>query len=241
MRRIRIFDESFRLENTTHTLNEKAHHHIARVLRLSAGDTVFIFNGRGDEAEAQISEASKKSTTINILHAINENRESPLKIHLFQALLRNEKMDWVMQKAVELGVNEITPIITTYGQIKLSDERKEKRIMHWEEVIKSAAEQCWRNQLPALNPIINFNNVIPSLNSPSFILHPHAESNTIDLNNRTSINLFIGPEGGFSEEEVAFAKQHGVKALQLGPRILRTETAALTALSIFQAQFGDLL
>lgn len=224
-------------------LDEKASHHLARVLRKEVGDKIILFNGEGGEYEAVITAITKKHITVNILGFSDKAVESPVDIYLAQGLARGEKMDFIIQKAVELGVKKIIPLITTRCNVRLNEEREEKRLSHWKSVSISAAEQCGRTQLPQIEAPLSFANWLPTAKANKcFVLSPHVQPKLPDqpLPPHASILLLIGPEGGLSDEEVKAAIEHQFIPLNLGPRILRTETAPIAAISVLQYCFGDL-
>ncbi len=225
-------------------LNEKNRHHAINVMRCRIGDICYLFDGCGNEVKTRISQISKKEVCVEILEKIENSSESILKIRLFQALCKGEKMDWIIQKSVELGVTDITPIITERCDIKLSSDRLEKKIEHWRNIVISAAEQSGRAVLPALHSVISLKEAI-SLHSDTmrFLLTPSAKMNisTVGAGHVSAVNIYIGPEGGFSDYEISFADKEGVYCVALGKRVLRTETAPLVAISVMQALWGDFL
>ena len=226
-------------ENTAVTLTDDAAHYLSHVLRLSINDPIIIFNGRGGEYDAKIIAHQKKQMQIQIGKFHATDRESPCNIHLAQCLLRNEKMDLVIQKATELGVAQITPIISEYCNIQLSTEKQQKRQQRWQEIIIHACEQCGRNILPRLNAPIQLQHWI-STQSGELKLIFHTENNAaIHATKPKNIIALIGPEGGLSKTEVMLAKQYDFQCASLGPRILRTETAAIAAVSVLQDRWGD--
>jgi len=220
-------------------LTPEAANHVGRVLRMRAGESLTLFNGDGLEYACQIESVEKRRVIVNVLNCQPIDRESPLKIHLYQALSKGERMEMVMQKAVELGVHAITPMLTARSVVRLDSARLEKKLMQWQKIIIGACEQCGRNTLPQLNPVIAFSEALDSKLPLKLILSPHdGERLAIPLE-CSSVALYIGPEGGFSDEEVSLAHQKSVDSWLLGPRILRTETAALTAISLLQYAGGD--
>lgn len=224
-------------------LTANAANHVAKVLRMQPGEALIIFNGDGYDYAATIATINKREVRIIIDAAMKNNNDSPLQIHLLQAVARAEKMDWVVQKATELGVTSITPIITERCGVKLSDDRWEKRVQHWQAVSISACEQCGRNQLPQIHSAIHLPALLAQERSGAlFILSPEAATPLTAHPElaKASIHILVGPEGGFSEQECKQAKERGYQPLKLGPRILRTETAPIVALSLFQGYFGDL-
>jgi len=224
-------------------LDEKASHHLARVLRAKIGDFLVIFNGQGGEHQAVIKQINKKNIEVEILGFVPKETESLLSLQLAQGMARGEKMDFIVQKAVELGVKRIIPLVTERCNVRLSEERGEKRLQHWQSVVISACEQSGRNELPEIVSPLPLLDWLPQvLTDYRFVLSPHTHQ-TLSVSAippAASITLLVGPEGGLTEQEVQLAVDHGFLPLQLGPRTLRTETAALAALAVFQACFGDL-
>jgi len=223
-------------------LDKDAVNHIVNVLRLKTDDSLIIFNGEGGEYSAEIIQIKRREVKVRINTFQNINRESNLNIHLAQGVSLGEKMDFILQKVTELGVAEITPLITARCNVKLSKDRWDKKISRWQKIIISACEQCGRNILPRLNQAINFADFVAQNEAAAkIILHPAAKSVLSDLDvKQNEVSVLIGPEGGFSTEELQLAEQHNFLSVKLGPRILRTETAGLAITSILQAQCGDL-
>jgi 16S rRNA (uracil1498-N3)-methyltransferase len=227
---------------TTIQLDAKASHHLARVLRAQVGDALVVFNGAGGEYPAVITHIDKKSVQVKLQDFSAREVESHLQIQLAQGIARGEKMDFIVQKAVELGVARITPLVTVRCNVRLKDERADKRQQHWQAVITSACEQSGRNRLPTLDAVTDFRDWVSNIQADyKFVLSPHVDKKlaltTIPADSR--IVLLIGSEGGLSDEEVAMAIEHGFDPLNLGQRILRTETATIAALAALQARFGD--
>lgn len=221
-------------------LDEKASHHLARVLRVSLGENIILFNGEGGEYHAVIRQINKKNIVAEVLKFADRNVESPVKIILAQGLARGEKMDFVIQKAVEMGVSEIVPVITERCNVRLDQEREQKRMQHWQAVVISACEQSGRNRLPVMHAPIELEEWMEKTDAEmKFVLSPHAAEKLHDVKRASSVAVVIGPEGGLSEAEIQAAQRKGFSALNLGPRILRTETAALAALAVLQFVFGD--
>lgn len=224
------------------TLSPEASQHVGVVLRMRVGEELTLFCGDNREFQATIESVKKRQVNVVIGKVQNKNCESPLTIHLAQAISKGERMEFVMQKAVELGVTSITPLITERCVVKLDMERMAKKHQQWHGIIISACEQSGRNTVPLLYNPIPFDRYIQQAQAElRLILHPGENKRCRHYSiERTPIDLLIGPEGGFSDNEVRFAKEHGFQPLSLGPRVLRTETAAITALSILQAVGGDL-
>jgi len=225
-------------------LPAQAGEHIARVLRLDAGHPLRLFNGDGAEYAGELASLAKRSVKARVLQsAASPDRESPLRITLGQGIARGEKMDWILQKATELGVARIVPLITDRTEVKLDAERAERRVAHWEAVIASACEQCGRNRLPDVAPPMRLADWAAGLGAESSLrlaLDPHGDTDVRGLEVAQEATLAVGPEGGLSEHDLAILDQAGFRGLRLGPRILRTETAGLAALAALQAIHGDL-
>lgn len=222
-------------------LDEHNRHYVINVMRCRVNDECYIFDGQGHEVKAKIVTISKKEVILEIVEKVENNNESSLKIHLFQALCKGEKMDFIMQKSVELGVTEITPITTERCDIKLSSDRLEKKNEHWNNIIVSAAEQSGRAILPRLNEVVSLQAAIQSTHDVKLLLTPGATNSISSFLNNThkNIAIFIGPEGGFSDTEILMTEKYGVRSVSLGKRILRTETASLAVISSLQMLFGD--
>jgi 16S rRNA (uracil1498-N3)-methyltransferase len=222
----------------------QAGEHLARVLRLDRGHPLRLFNGTGDEYAAELASLAKRSVTARVLEsAAAEDRESPLRITLAQGIARGEKMDWILQKATELGVAAIVPVVTDRTEVKLDAERAERRVAHWEAVVASACEQCGRSRLPEISEPMKLGDWAASLDDAAGLrlaLDPNGDRAPRDLPASLRATLAVGPEGGLSDHDLATLKAAGFHGLRLGPRILRTETAGLAALAAMQALLGDL-
>ncbi len=222
-----------------------AAHHASRVLRLRAGDKVQIFDGIGHECHGVIEDLNGKQVTIGNIIQADAHRESPLQIVLAQALSSSEKMDWVIQKATELGVTEIQPLSTERSVAKLTVDRAAKRAAHWQQVVISACEQCGRNVLPVIHPpmdIMEWLQQVRTNTASKFILLPQGAASLNDqAKPQHQAMLLIGAEGGFNQAESESAILCGFTPIRLGARILRTETAAIAGLSILQTLWGDFL
>lgn len=242
MRTVRIFEGQASLKtNENFTLSQDGYGHLIRVLRFKEGDNFVVFDGLGNEFNAVLTQVNKQALAL-CLDRINRNIESPLEIELGQVISRGDKMEFTIQKAVELGVTSITPLTSRRCSIKLDEKREEKKVEQWQKIAISACEQCGRNYVPRVSKITDLNKWCEEKKNEvlSLTLDPKAKKRIKDLNNPKKIRLLIGPEGGLSEEEIENARLHGFEGISLGPRILRTETAALTTLSILGSLFGDL-
>ena len=218
--------------------------YLGRVLRLAIGDEISVFNGEGGEWSATISAMTKGTAVLQLGESYDAGFESPLKIHLVQGISRGERMDFVVQKATELGVKRITPVLTEYGVVKLDAARAEKRRDHWQGVAASACEQSGRTRLPLIDAPIALKDWFgnkPSQVDAELILAPGATTSLAGLSApQTKVCVLIGPEGGFSAVEYEDAALAGFTAVSLGPRVLRTETAAVATLAVMQSLWGDL-
>ena len=218
--------------------------YLGKALRARIGDRVTIFNGEGPEWLATIMRIGKSSVVLELGESIETGTESPLKIHLVQGISRGERMDFVVQKATELGVKRITPVLTEYGVVKLNPDRAEKRREHWQKIAASACEQSGRTRLPLIDtpvPLKNWFGSKPEKVDAELILMPGAATPLATIPApETKVCVMIGPEGGFSDTEYADADVSGFKAVSLGPRVLRTESAAIATLAILQSLWGDL-
>lgn len=225
-------------------LPAQAGEHVARVLRLDRGHPLVLFNGNGREYRAEICELAKRSVSARILEEQPAtDRESPLKLTLAQGVARGEKMDLILQKATELGVARIVPLITGRTEVKLDAERTARRLAHWQAVIAAACEQSGRMRLPTLEAPIRLANWAANLDASAGLrlaLDPDGDAVPRKLPAFTDATLVVGPEGGLSDQDLSLLDQADFVGLRLGPRILRTETAGLAAITALQAIHGDL-
>lgn len=238
----RVFVTQDLAEGTTIALPEEKRHHLATVLRLSAGDALILFNGDGAEYAATLIAADRKRAEARIDNRTTPRRESPLEITLLQAVARGDRMDFALGKAVELGVTAIQPVFTARGQVKLDGARLDKKHSHWQRVVESAAEQSGRLICPRLAEATELSPLIetPPEADRLLMLAPEATTGLDSQMPATSIALLIGPESGLSNDEIDRASTAGWQALALGPRVLRTETAGMAALAALQTVWGDL-
>jgi len=241
MRTIRIYQTQELHVGGTFSLDEAAWRHVCQVLRLKIGAFFIIFNGDGFDYTAQLTQVGKRQAEVIITKSTKINNESSLTIHLGQAISRSDHMDYAIQKAVELGVTLITPLLTTYSE-SYSTERANKRQQHWQQIAISACEQTGRAVVPIISSPIPLIKWLTEIEEDYFklILHPFCQSSALPSKIASSkLALAIGPEGGFSEEELQLASQQHFQPLLLGPRILRTETATSAAISLAQWLWGD--
>lgn len=226
------------------TLDSEQTHYLGRALRLRAGDSLSVFSAESGEFDATIRSIQKSSAEIAIGGAIATTTESPLKVHLVQGVSRGERMDFVVQKATELGVKRISPVLTEYGVVKLDGVRAAKRREHWQKIAESACEQSGRTRPPLIDDVLPLKSWFGAKTQEAdvdLILKPGATTPMASLSApKTKVCLLIGPEGGFSASEYDDAEVSGFKAVSLGPRVLRTETAAIAAVTVAESLWGDL-
>ena len=239
----RLFVDAELRPNATLSLPEDAAHHAARVLRLQEGDAVVLFDGRGGEYEARLSLPGRGQVEARTGARSDIERESTLAVTLVQAVSSSEKMDFTIQKAVELGVAAIQPVLTAKSVVRLSAEREEKKLTRWRRVAIAACEQCGRNRVPGIGEAMTVEaySRIPGSASLRLLLSPQGDSGLKEVQGKIghAVTLAVGPEAGFSDEEERLLGHAGFLAVRLGPRILRTETAALAALAALNALAGD--
>ncbi|MDB5810273.1 MAG: ribosomal methyltransferase RsmE [Betaproteobacteria bacterium] len=239
----RIYAPDAHAQGAIVALPETAAHHLARVLRAAVGDRVIVFND-GIEYGAVITGIDKHGVSVKLEAGSPVDRENPLTCVLAQAISSGERMDLTLQKAAELGVRSVQPLYSERSIVRLDAERAIKRAEHWRQVMISACEQCGRNRVPdvaAPQPVIEWLGALPPPRDGELraLMAPRADAGLASLAPPASVLLMAGPEGGFTEAESTFAHERGFVALKLGPRILRTETAALAALAAFNARWGD--
>ena len=223
-------------------LSEALARHAVKVLRLEAGDALILFDGLGGEYPAHIESVSSGEVRVKVHGHLDREVESPLNIWLGQALCATEKMDWVLQKAVELGVSRCTPLNARRSVVRLTTERGQKREQHWLKVVQSACEQSGRNRVPQVDSVWDlerWNAALPE-GVTKLLLSPDGNISLTGLARPScSVAIMVGPEGGWSQEECRWAEKAGFQSIRLGPRVLRTETAALALISVLQARWGD--
>ncbi|MDJ0712046.1 MAG: 16S rRNA (uracil(1498)-N(3))-methyltransferase [Woeseiaceae bacterium] len=240
----RLFVSGELINGATLELCDDKARYLGRVLRLRPGDTIRIFNGEGPEHAAIIETIARNTVLLRIGESYESQTESPFRVHLVQGVSRGERMDFVIQKATELGVKRVTPVLTEYGVVKLDAKRADKRREHWQAVAASACEQSGRVRVPRIDAPVALKTWFgdrPAETDAQLILRPGSATPLANIDRpETKVCLLIGPEGGFSSVEYEDADIAGFTPVSLGPRILRTETAAVAALSVLQAKFGDL-
>jgi 16S rRNA (uracil1498-N3)-methyltransferase len=244
----RVYVDAALARGAVVNLSASAAGHVTRVLRLRAGEPLTLFNGLGGEYAGTIEQARGGAVTVAVGEARGVERESPLALTLAQGISRGERMDLVVQKATELGVFAIAPLLTERSVVRLTAQQADRKLNHWRAIAVGACEQSGRNRLPQLSPPRAVTDYLRDLRDGAtasaearLILRPDAEGGVAALRGPLArITVLVGPEGGLTAEEEAAARAAGFKSVRLGPRVLRTETAALAALALLQREFGDL-
>jgi len=222
------------------TLDADAAQHVAKALRLKAGDALVVFDGRGGEYDAAIQRIDRDRVDVKVGAFRDAARESTLQVGLVQGLPEADKMDWIIQKATELGVGWIQPVTCERSVVRLSGDRAARREAHWRRVAIAASEQCGRTIIPDVRPTLGFLSWLAApAETPRWMLMPGAEPLAARPGAPSPLELVVGPEGGFSERERQLLEQQGCAGVSLGPRVLRTETAPLVALAAIHALWGD--
>jgi len=240
----RIFVADPLTEGASLALPDEAARHVGQVLRMRVGEPLVLFNGHGGEWPAAIETVERRSLTVRIGTHQPVDRESPLNITLAQCVSKGERMDYTIQKAVELGVSAIIPLVSSRSVVKLDEDRWEKKLDHWRGIILSACEQSGRTRVPTLAPVAKLerwlgeSQTTPALGT-KLVLAPGGTRSLKALPSAASSTLLVGPEGGLSDAEITLAVRCGFEAIGLGPRILRTETAGVAALAALQVLWGD--
>ncbi len=229
--------------NQQYELPIESAHYVRTVLRLKKGHALNLFNGQGKEYPSELLEVSRKTVLLLIKQELSKTVESPLKVILGLGISRGDRMDWAVQKAVELGVHQITPLMTERCVVKLKADKQQQKQQHWRNIVQHAAEQCLRTELPEFNAVEGIADWLPEQTEQKGLkvfLDPYAECCLTDLNPEDmKVTLLSGPEGGFSDIEREQAVAAGFIPVRLGARVLRTETAVLAALSAVQVLWGD--
>lgn len=243
MRIPRIFHPELLAGKSQCILSEDAANHVGRVLRMGEGAELILFDGSNHIFNAVIDTVSKKQIVANIRESHLDDRESPLPIHLGQVISRGDRMEFTIQKSVELGVTTITPLWSERCGVKLDGERQDKKIQQWQKIAISACEQCGRNVIPEIRPMMKLADWCKEQDAMLKLnLHPRAKYTIKSLPNvpAEGVRLLIGSEGGLSPEEIAMTETEGFTEVLLGKRVLRTETAALATITALQTLYGDL-
>lgn len=221
-------------------LPEDSAHHFIRVLRAQAGDGVCLFNGLGGEYHGTLTRVDKRQAWVRLDRFVADDRLSPLAVHLGQVLSKGDRFDWAIQKATELGVREITPLFSERCEVRLGEERQDKKLLHWQRVAISACEQCGLNRVPVIHPPVGLSEWLGAVAAESrFVLAPGVEPLCLPAERPAALALLVGPEGGLSAGEISEANRRGFRNWRLGGRVFRTETAPVAALSVLQWEYGD--
>lgn len=237
----RVFTDQGLADGARIALEAGPSHHLLRVLRLKTGAELHVFNGRGGCHTARLAGSEGARALVEVGAIDRDDRESPLAVTLAIGISRGERMDWIVQKSVELGVTAIQPLTTRRTEVRLKGERSARKLTHWRQIAIAACEQSGRNRIPEIHAPQPFQALLDSPAELRLVLAPGAAQSLAGLADAPqSLSLFIGPEGGLAAEEIAAAEAAGFLAVGLGPRVLRTETAPLAALAICQARWGDL-
>jgi 16S rRNA (uracil1498-N3)-methyltransferase len=240
MRLPRIHTSQPLQENAAVELEPGASQHLARALRMQVGDALLLFNGAGGQYPATITAIDRNRVTVTTATHDPTEVESSLRVHLAIGMSRGERMDWVAQKATELGVADITPLVTERTELKLKGERAAKKRAHWQQVAISACEQCGRNRVPGIAAPASLADWLAQCDADLRLVLHHRADPAPTVAAPGSVALLVGPEGGLSEAEIAMAEAAGFVSMRLGPRVLRTETAPLAALAVIQSRWGDM-
>lgn len=223
------------------TLTDSVFQHAGKVLRMREGDRLTLFNGDGFDYLAEVTQVEKRQMQIRVVESAPNERESPLKIEIGQAISRGERMDYAIQKATELGCHKISPLFTERCEVRLTSDRQDKRQRHWQQTAISACEQSMRAIPPEISTPLSLEAWLKDCDAElKLVLHPHEEAALDTYQAPKSVALLIGPEGGLSDNEIALALQYDFKPLRLGPRVLRTETAPVAACAVLHYLWGDL-
>ncbi|HVY22761.1 MAG TPA: 16S rRNA (uracil(1498)-N(3))-methyltransferase [Steroidobacteraceae bacterium] len=231
------------IEGATVIVPPSVAYHLTRVLRLRLGALIIVFDGQGNEHYAEVASITREQVSVKIAEPIRSTTESPLHITLVQGISRAERMDWTLQKATELGVHAIAPVITARSVVRLDDRQASKKLEHWQGIVVGACEQSGRRVIPTVREPKRLHDYLAQSTAGNLrlVLDPVASVALSSLPRpNNNIELLIGPEGGLDDDELQSATRAGFTAVRLGPRILRTETASVVALSVLQALWGDL-
>lgn len=240
MRIPRIYLSDAEQSGTQLALPDGAFGHLVRVLRMNDGAELEVFNGRGQRFRAELASVGKREAAVKVLEALPSHTESPLHTHLGLVMSKGDRFDYALQKATELGVSAITPLTSERCDLKLKADRQEKKLQHWQGVLASACEQCGQDRLPELGAIQSLENWVAAQHSAlKLVLHTSADKPNFPEASPETVSFLIGPEGGLTDLEVSAATKAGFQSWQLGPRVLRTETAPVVMLALLQQRWGD--
>jgi len=238
MKHVRLYQNAPLKINDKIMLDEYGSHHLSKVLRFPQGQSITLFNGDGYNYQAQVL-STKKQCEVHIIQSEDNLSESCLDLTLVQGIAKGEKMDFLIQKAVELGVNQIVPIFTQHCVVRLKGEKLKKRMQHWQKIIIGACEQSGRSVVPKLLDALDFDQFVGQDFEQVFVLHHRAEKSLLEFEKTYQATIVIGPEGGLSESEITHLIQKNARPLLLGSRVLRTETASLAVIANMQMLWGS--
>lgn len=239
MRLSRLYCETDLTADTQLTLTDDHAHYLGKVLRVKPGQKLALFNGRDGEFTAEITVINKRDIQVALASSCSQKPEQLLPVHIGLGLSRGERMDYAIQKSAELGVTQITPLFTEFSEVRLDSERADKRTAHWQKVAISASEQCGRCTVPVISNPILLKDWLGTVPAGQGFMMDHTGTAGFTGERPDAVYLLIGPEGGTSDDEKQLALQAGFTAVRLGPRVLRTETAPVVALTALQLQWGD--
>ena len=241
MRLPRFYEDQPYTLGASITLSEEVVQHVCRALRMRCNDQLILFNQAGDEFIAELTQVDKRSAQVCLVEQLNNRTESPLHIHIGQSLSRGERMDYAVQKSTEMGVKAITPLFSERCEVKLPKDRQAKRVSHWQQIAISACEQSGRVQPPTIAMPLSLEEWVKAQDTDlKLVLHHHSRQPLADMQAPLAVSLLIGPEGGLTNAEVELAQDYGFQPLTLGPRVMRTETAPVAALTLMNYLWGDL-
>lgn len=233
MRNYRCYTPQTLIPGESAQLDERSHHHLVNVLRARTGDALTLFNGDGQDYSAKLTETSRRQSTVEVLNSQANLSEAPRQVLLQQAIIKGERMDWLIQKSVELGVHTIQLIHTERSMVNLKGDRLSKRLAHWQGVVISACEQCGRACVPDVLEPLSLDALQLTDSQVGIVLHPAANQSLLQVVDQAEpVVIAIGPEGGFSDAEIALLESAGYQKAKLGNRVLRSETAGIAALSV---------
>ena len=238
MKTIRLYQNTPFTEGKTAELDSDNSHHLNKVLRFPVGKNITVFNGDGFDYTALVQDA-KKTTSLKVISKVRNNTESKLDLTLAQGIAKGEKMDFLIQKAVELGVTRIIPMKLEHCVVRLSDEKVQKKIDHWQKIANHACEQSGRSVIVSLSNPLSLEELLEETIHDGFVLHHRAQISLSQLKETSKATILIGPEGGLTEKEVSDSEVAGYQSILIGKRVLRTETASLAAIANMQLLWGS--
>ncbi len=245
MQRHRFYASPSQISLPRITLSLDESHHLIRVLRLTAGARVFVFDGEGSEYECEVVAPDRRAAELAVIAQCDKEVESPLQITLAQALIKQDKFDWVVQKATELGVTRIVPLATEHSDVRLMEDRAPERLQRWRRISLEAVKQCGRRRLVEISAPLSFAKFAEAASDQMKLIFSERDGRSLreiaaQIQSLSTLSLAIAPEGGWSETELKLAADYDFIPIQLGLRVLRTETAAIAAVTLAQHLFGDL-